>query len=230
MYEVQVDTFQGPLDLLLHLIKKNQVNIYDIPIALITEQYLEYIQIMKALDLDVAGEFLVMSATLMYIKSRMLLPSPPDDDEEEEDPRAELVERLLEYKRYKEAAGTLAGLDLLGSHVFARPEVTSVPQDGEIDADIFNLIDALRKVLEREQITSFHEVNMERVTLMDKIRELWELLQGSSEAVPFVSLFRAGSGREEMIVTFLALLELVKSGMLRAYQRDVFGPLWVMRL
>src|SRR4030043_2048547 len=121
-YTVKVDVFEGPLDLLLHLIKQNQIDIYDIPIALVTEQYLDYIKVMKALDLTIAGEFLVMAATLMYIKSRMLLPSPIEEEEEEgEDPRAELVQRLVEYKRFKEAAVRLSQQALLGGGVFIRP-------------------------------------------------------------------------------------------------------------
>src|SRR4030043_146425 len=165
-YTVKVDVFEGPLDLLLHLIKQNQIDIYDIPIALVTEQYLDYIRIMKALDLTIAGEFLVMAATLMYIKSRMLLPPP---------------------------------------------------------------IDALRELVKRQEIEDFHEVTLDRVTLQDKMTELWEKLQGAKEAVAFSALFTPLSSRLELIVTFLALLELIRSGMLRAYQRDGFGPVWVTR-
>lgn len=228
-YTVKVDVFEGPLDLLLHLIKQNQLDIYDIPIALITEQYLEYIRIMKALDLTIAGEFLVMAATLMYIKSRMLLPAPIEEEEEEgEDPRAELIQRLVEYKRFKEAAIHLSHQALLGVDVFIRPAEEIEVDTGEIAADLFHLIDALRALLEREEVKDFHEVTLELVTLRERMRELYERFQGTKEAVSFFSLF-TGSSREELIVTFLALLELVKSGMLRAYQREVFGPLWVTR-
>jgi len=228
-YTVKVDVFEGPLDLLLHLIKQNQLDIYDIPIALVTEQYLEYIRIMKALDLTVAGEFLVMAATLMYIKSRMLLPAQSEEVEEEgEDPRAELIQRLVEYKRFKEAAIHLSHQALLGVDVFIRPAEEIEVDTGEIAADLFHLIDALRALLEREEVKDFHEVTLELVTLRERMRELYERFQGTKEAVSFFSLF-TGSSREELIVTFLALLELVKSGMLRAYQREVFGPLWVTR-
>lgn len=229
-YTVKVDVFEGPLDLLLHLIKQNQLDIYDIPIALITEQYLEYIRIMKALDLTIAGEFLVMAATLMYIKSRMLLPSPLEEEEEEgADPRAELVQRLVEYKRFKEAAEQLSQQALLERDVFIRPVHEIEIEDGEIEADLFHLIDALRELLERQEVKDFHEVTLEQVTLREKMRELYERLQEVREAVPFSSLFAPFVSRVEMIVTFLALLELIRSGMLRAYQRDVFGPLWVTR-
>jgi segregation and condensation protein A len=229
-YTVKVDVFEGPLDLLLHLIKQNQIDIYDIPIALVTEQYLDYIRIMKALDLTIAGEFLVMAATLMYIKSRLLLPAPIVEEEEEAgDPRAELVQRLVEYKRYKEAAVQLAQQALLGVDVFIRPAQEIEAAEGEIEADLFHLIDALRELLLRREIEDFHEVTLERVTLRDKMTELWEKLQGAKEAVPFSALFTPLSSRVELIVTFLALLELIRSGMLRAYQRDVFGPLWVTR-
>ena len=218
------------MDLLLHLIKQNQLDIYDIPIALITEQYLEYIRIMKALDLTIAGEFLVMAATLMYIKSRMLLPAPIEEEEEEgEDPRAELIQRLVEYKRFKEAAVRLSQQALLGVDVFIRPAQEIEAEEGEIEADLFHLIDALRELLKRQEVEDFHEVTLERVTLRDKMTELYERLQGAREAVPFSALFTPLASRVELIVTFLALLELIRLGMLRAYQRDVFGPLWVTR-
>ena len=229
-YTVKVDVFEGPLDLLLHLIKQNQIDIYDIPIALVTEQYLDYIRIMKALDLSIAGEFLVMAATLMYIKSRMLLPAPIEEEEEEgEDPRAELVQRLVEYKRFKEAAVRLSQQALLGVDVFIRPAREIEAEAGEIEADLFHLIDALRELIKRQEIEDFHEVTLERVTLQDKMTELWDKLQGAKEAVAFSALFTPLSSRLELIVTFLALLELIRSGMLRAYQRDVFGPVWVTR-
>ncbi|MBN1254561.1 MAG: segregation/condensation protein A [Deltaproteobacteria bacterium] len=227
-YTVKVDVFEGPLDLLLHLIKQNQLDIYDIPIALVTEQYLEYIRIMKALDLTIAGEFLVMAATLMYIKSRMLLPAPlEEEEEEEEDPRAELVQRLVEYKRFKEAAVQLSQQALLGVDVFIRPAQEIEIEDGEIEADLFHLIDALRELLKRQEVRDFHEVTLERVTLREKMKELYERLQGATEAVPFTSLFAPLASRAELIITFLALLELIKGRMLRAYQREGFGPLWV---
>ena len=229
-YTVKVDIFEGPLDLLLHLIKQNQLDIYDIPIALVTEQYLEYIRIMKALDLTIAGEFLVMAATLMYIKSRMLLPAAPiEEEEEEEDPRAELVQRLIEYKQFKEAALHLSHQALLGRDVFVRPAQEIEAEAGEIEADLFHLIDALRELIKHQKVDNFHEVTVERITLREKIRELYERLQGIGEAVPFSELFAPLTSQVELIVTFLALLELIRSGMLRAYQRDPFGPLWVTR-
>lgn len=229
-YTVKVDIFEGPLDLLLHLIKQNQLDIYDIPIALVTEQYLEYIRIMKALDLTIAGEFLVMAATLMYIKSRMLLPAPVEDEEEEGvDPRAELVERLVDYKRFKEAAFHLSQQPLLGRDVFIRPAQEIEAEAGEIEADLFHLIDALRELLKRQEMDDFHEITLERITLREKIRELYERLHEVGEAVPFSELFVPLASRLELIITFLALLELIRSGMLRAYQRDAFGPLWVTR-
>lgn len=228
-YQVKVDVFEGPLDLLLHLLKRNQLDIYDIPIAVITEQYLEYIRLMKVLDLNVAGEFLLMAATLMYIKSRMLLPSPVEEEEEEEDPRTDLVHRLLEYKRFKEAAVGLSHRELLERDVFVRPAQEIETEEGEIEADLFHLIDALRDLLQRREVVEFHEVTLERITLRDKIRELWEKLQRVEEAVSFSSLFLPLASREDLIITFLALLELIRSGMLRAYQRDVFGPVWITR-
>lgn len=231
MYQVKIETFEGPLDLLLHLIRRNQVNIYDIPIALITEQYLDYIRFMEALDLSVAGEFLVMAATLMYIKSRMLLPTvPEEEEEEEEDPRAQLVQQLLEYKRYKDAATQLSQRELLGRDVFVRQGVEEPMEEGSIDADLFHLIDALRDVLRRRDIDAFHEVTLERVTLMDRIRDLWDRIQKAEGAVAFVNLFGVHSSKEEIILTFLALLELMKSGMIRAYQEEALGPVWIVRV
>ena len=228
-YRVKVDVFEGPLDLLLHLLKRNQLDIYDIPIAVITDQYVEYIRLMKVLDLYIAWEFLLMAATLMYIKSRMLLPSPVEEEEEEEDPRTDLVHRLLEYKRFKEAAVGLSHRELLERDVFVRPAQEIETEEGEIEADLFHLIDALRDLLQRREVVEFHEVTLERITLRDKIRELWEKLQRVEEAVSFSSLFLPLASREDLIITFLALLELVRSGMLRAYQRDVFGPVWITR-
>jgi segregation and condensation protein A len=230
-YTVKVGVFEGPLDLLLHLIKQNQLDIYDIPIALITEQYLEYIRIMKALDLTIAGEFLVMAATLMYIKSRMLLPAPLEEEEEEgEDPRAELVQRLVEYKRFKEAAVHLSQQALLERDVFIRPPHEVELEEGEIEADLFHLIDALRELLKHQEGGAFHEVTLDRVTLRERMLELSERLQGVKEAIPFSALFAPFASRVELIVTFLALLELIKTGILRAYQREVFGPLWVTNI
>ncbi len=231
LYRVKLDAFEGPLDLLLHLIRQNQLDIYDIPIALITEQYLEYIRIMKVLDLNIAGEFLLMAATLMYIKSRMLLPSPTEEEEEEEeDPRTELVHRLIEYKRFKEAAVRLSHQELLEREVFIRPAQETEDEEGEIEADLFHLIDALRELLQHREVEDLHEITLERVTLRDKIRELWDRLQWAEEAVPFSALFTSVTSREELIIIFLALLELIRAGMLRAYQRDAFGPFWITRI
>jgi len=228
-YHVKVDSFEGPLDLLLHLIQRDQLNICDIPIASITEQYLEYIKIMRALDLNVAGEFLVMAATLTYIKSRMLLPSAAEDEEDEEDPRSELVHRLLEYKKYKEAALNLSHRDLLDRDVFIRPSQEEEDREGEIEADLFQLIDALCDLLQRRKLEEFHEVTVDRVSLVDKIRELWGRMQDSKEATTFLSLFDCDRARDEVVITFLAILELIRSGMVRAYQREVFGPLWIVK-
>lgn len=230
-YRVKIDVFEGPLDLLLYLIKRNQLDIYDIPIALITEQYLEYIRIMKALDLTIAGEFVLMAATLMYIKSRMLLPSSIEEEEEEEgDPRMELVHRLLEYKKFKEAAVRLSHQELLERDVFVRPAQEIEAKEGEIEAGLFHLIDALRDLLRRQKVEDLYEITAERVTLRDRVRELWDRLQGVGEAVPFASLFTPFTSREELIITFLALLELIRGGILRAYQKDTFGPVWVTRV
>jgi len=189
-----LDKFQGPLDLLLHLIRKNEIAITDIPIALITEQYLDYLTLMKELNLDVAGEYLLMASTLLHIKSKMLLPSSPEEEEEGgEDPRAELVRRLLEYEKYKEAATELERRPLLDRDVFIRavPSGTEEPeQEEKIDVNLFELLEAFRKVLERAKPEFIHEVMLEQITVEDKIQDILSLLQRENRSVAFYRLFR----------------------------------------
>ena len=190
-YKVTLDIFEGPLDLLLYLIKKNEVDIYDIPIAVITDQYLEYLDLMKALNLDVVGEFLVMASTLTAIKSRMLLPPSEDEEEgdEEIDPRAELMEHLLEYQRYKEAAHQLKDRDLLEKDIFTR--IQSEEQSLQVDKDtavievnLFDLVDALRKVIERKDLAGdFMEVTVEKISVKDKMVEILEKLKENQQII-----------------------------------------------
>ncbi len=229
-YKVKLDVFEGPLDLLLYLIRKNQIDIYDIPIAEITQQYLDMLDLMRALNLDVAGEFLVMAATLTHIKSKMLLPVSQNGEveEDEEDPRKELVDRLLEYERYKEAAKSLEGSDILDRDVFTRT-ATEDEQDGELELSLFELIEALQQVLRKSPHELIHEITLERISIEEKITEILERLDTSGGEVEFVSLFTGEVIKEVVIITFLAVLELVKMRMIKVYQRKAFHPIKIRK-
>jgi segregation and condensation protein A len=229
LYRVKLDVFEGPLDLLLHLIKKNEVEIVNIPVATITEQYLAYLEMMRELSLDVAGEFLVMAATLTLIKSRMLLPpSEEDEDEAEADPRAALVQQLLEYQRYREAALELSERPLLRRDVFVRepliddPEIIQSAQPRRLQVSVWELLEGLRAVLKRAQPDAVHEVVTDRVSLRDRVRALLQALSAVG-VLDFESLFDDAATRVEIIVTFLALLELIKMGAVRATQEQQHG-------
>lgn len=233
-YQVKLEQFEGPLDLLLHLIKKNEVNIYDIPIALITQQYLEYLSAMKSLNLGVAGEFLVMAATLMHIKSRLLLPADETEDDEDEgiDPRDELVRRLLEYRRYKEAAGQLdererQWRDVFGREISPQPPVTL--HDTVLDEiSLFELVDALQGILARIPGQQLIQIEPDNITVKDRMNAILELLE-TKESVTFQSLFDGQEHRMLIIVTFLALLELVRLRLLRLFQGEAFGSILLLR-
>jgi segregation and condensation protein A len=232
-YTVRLDMFEGPLDLLLHLIRKNEITITDIPIALITEQYLDYLKLMKELNLDVAGEYLLMASTLLHIKSKMLLPSSPEEEEEGgEDPRAELVRRLLEYEKYKEAATELQRRPLLDRDVFIRavPLETEEPeQEEKIDVNLFELLEAFRKVLERAKPEFVHEVMLEHITVEDKIQDILSLLERENRSVAFYRLFPDDAPRPVIVVTLLAILELVKMKLIRVFQMAPFETIRVSR-
>jgi segregation and condensation protein A len=226
---VQLENFEGPLDLLLHLIKKNEVTITDIPIAVITEQFLATLDLMQTLNLDVAGEFLVMAATLIHIKSRMLLPpseEESDDEEEGADPREDLVRRLLEYQRFKEAASELEQRDVLTRDVFVRgtPPAQETAPAAFRELSIFELLTALRRVLERLPKDEFHEVTLEKITVREKMTLLLDRLHAHGR-VWFESLFSDARTRMEIVVTFLAMLELVKMRAIRILQEDPQGPI-----
>jgi segregation and condensation protein A len=235
VYTIRTESFEGPFDLLLHLIKKNEVDIYNIPIAAITRQYLDYLDVMQELNLDIAGDFLVMASTLIQIKSRMLLPLPPDEEigeEEVEDPRAELVRRLLEYQKYKEAAVSLAHRELLGRDTFVRdfaaPELAEIePERERLEVELFELIEAFRRVLATVPEQTFHEVGAEGLSIADRINELLLLLQGTDVAV-FENLFIGSATREQVIITFLAILELCRLNMVRLAQARSFGSILVI--
>jgi segregation and condensation protein A len=226
----RIEGFEGPLDLLLHLIKKNELNILDIPISLITEQYLEYLRLMTVLNLDIAGEYLLMASTLLHIKSRMLLPSIAEEGEEiEEDPRAELIRRLMEYQKYKEAALDLGNLPLLNRDVFIRPFFKGEEEKEEerIEVSLFDLLEAFRKILERSKAEVFHEVVLESITVEEKIEELLLFFEREKRTVAFYTLFPEQSSRRVLIVTLLAILELVKTKRIRIFQLAPFETIRV---
>lgn len=227
---VQLPIFEGPLDLLLHLIKKNEVSITDIPIATITEQYLATLELMETLSLDVAGEFLVMASTLVHIKSRMLLPAGADEPDEEEgvDPREELIRRLLEYQRYKDAAGELDQREILTRDVFIRaaPPTEEVGPRGFRELSVFELLGALKRVIDRLPKDTFHDITLDKITVREKMTLLLDLLRRQN-SVLFDSLFAEVKSRNEVVVTFLAMLELVKVQAIRIFQDEMAGPIMI---
>jgi len=225
-YTFRLEGFEGPLDLLLHLINKNQLDITNIPIALITEQYLEYLKLMKVLNLDIAGNYLLMASTLLHIKSKMLLPSSFEEgEEEEEDPRAELIRRLLEYQKYKEAAVELERRPMLDRDVFIRSismEPEQVIEEERIEVSLFELLEAFRQMLERAKEEAFHEVILDRLTVEERVQEILSLLQREKRSMSFHLLFPEQASRRMIIVTFLAILELVKMKLVRIFQPALF--------
>jgi segregation and condensation protein A len=233
-FQVQLPMFEGPLDLLLHLIKRHELDVLDLPIAFVTARYLDYLQMMQELDLDVASEYLLMAATLAHIKSKMLLPAAPSDNLEEQeegylaDPRAELIRRLLEYQKYKAAAGQLGSRSLAGRDVFPRglsaPEAQGpAPLAG---IDLYKLLDAFQGILKRIQGRVALEVTAETITIHERISQLSDLLRVKRNCV-FEELFEAARSRYEVIVTFLALLEMTKLRITRIYQADPTSALHV---
>jgi len=228
---VKLERFEGPLDLLLHLIKRDEINVNDIPIAHITNQYLAYIELMRILDLEVAGEFLVMAATLMRIKAKMLLPLPGVGEEEEEgDPREELVQRLVEYRQFKEAAETLKGREAERRLLFERGLVPGEDELGPAPlapATLFDLLDALHRVWARLPEQTVYEVTGEVYDVEDKIALIARTVAENGEA-SFRELLERCRARAEMIVTFMALLELIKLGRVIVVQGELFGDIRIL--
>src|SRR6058998_3118126 len=235
-FPVKLDNFAGPLDLLLHLIKKNEVNIHDIPIAMITAQYLDTLQLMQELDLDVAGEFLVMAATLIHIKSKMLLPRPETAagvEGEAEDPRDALVRRLLEHQKFKAAAGLLHEREQLRAAQWLRPDgrVAEMAGDGcepELEVDLFSLLTAFQAVVERAKLRPRVVLPPEQISIETRIDQLLARLS-ETEACGFEDLFADIRDRSGLIVTFLALLEMIRLKLVRVFQSGSFGPVRVYR-
>jgi segregation and condensation protein A len=234
-YKVSLPSFEGPLDLLLHLCQKHELDILQIPIGFVTEKYLEYLSIMQMVNLDVASEYLVMAATLAHIKSKMLLPSPPPGQEdealiEEEDPREALIRRLLEYQKYKEAAQNLVGRGLAGNDVFFRgaPIDTAEPEGLPPLAElpIFALVDAFQKILEKTKVKIAHDIVADRMTITDRIHQLVDLLR-ERKRVTFEELFADAYTRFDLVITFLALLEMSKLRLTRLFQTEPLSPIYV---
>ena len=231
-FQVKLGVFEGPLDLLLHLIREHQVDILDIPIATITDEYLRYLALMQELDLDVAGEFLLMAATLIHIKSKMLL--PPDEtadgeEAEQEDPRAELVNRLLEYKRFKEAAQTLGVLESETAYLHRRgAPAMEMEVEGPLQVSMVELLRALRDVLSRTEKAAPLEITPEEINVGQRIVMLIDRLAAESP-IEFGQLFGSATRRVEVIVTFLALLEILRRRLASARQSEAMGPIMIYR-
>jgi segregation and condensation protein A len=230
-YAIKLDIFEGPLDLLLYLIKKNEIDIYNIPVALITQQYLDYLNIIKSLNLDLAGEYLVMASTLIHIKSRLLLPVPeePTPEELEDDPRAELVRQLLEYQTFKEAAVELAHRPLLERDVFKRTSTLAeeaknpdADDDELVEVSIFELIEAFHHLVSRLDKKELLEIDLEKLSLTDMINDIMERLTREKN-LTFEELLGERKDRRRIVYTLLALLELIKLKMVKAYQTAAFG-------
>lgn len=226
---VQLPIYEGPLDLLLHLIRKNDLSIVDVPIASITEQYLAALELMQGLNLDVSGEYLVMAATLLHIKSKTLLPpeeeGEEDDDDEAGDGREELVRRLLEYERFKNAARDLEGREILNRDVFARQGRSAPVREVRFEQlSVFDLMSALQRVLERFPEPSVHTVVQETVSVRERMTGILDELRGRA-SVLFHELFDAAGSRMEVVVTFLALLELIRIRAVDAVQEERLGPI-----
>ena len=230
-YQVKLETFEGPLDLLLHLIRENRMNVLDIPLAVVTQQYLEYIKLMEELDLGVAGEFLVMAATLVHMKSRMLLPpdETPEGEEPPEDPRTELVDRLLEYQRFKEGAADLAAREAEQGLRYTRggpPLVGEV--EGPLSLGLFELLAAFRRVLQRAEGGAVLEITRETLDVGQRLLRILDRLNAESP-LAFTALFEGQRTRAELIVTFLALLEILRRGLASARQAEHLGEIMVYR-
>lgn len=233
-FRVQLPNFEGPLDLLLHLIREHRVDILDIPIALITEKYLEMLEVLRKLELDVAGEFLVMAATLAHIKSQMLLPrtelpsQPHEEPEERGDPREELVRRLLDYQRYKAAADELGSSPLLERDVFPRrppPESQPSPEEvGLVEISVFKLIEAFDRAMKLAKVEIPHEVLVEHTSISDAISHLAEKLAETSQ-ISFFSLFAGSRERSRLVVLFLAILEMTRLRLIRLFQEEATGDI-----
>ncbi len=238
-YKISLEVFEGPLDLLLYLIKKEEVDIYDVSLERITHQYLQYLEALEVLNIEVAGDFVVMAANLLYIKSRTLLPKDqqmPEEDVEEDDPRWELIRQLIEYKKFKEAAAHLRDQEALQGTLFPRPGILPGPEllvEGPLllnEVSIFDLINAFQKALKRlpkEEASS--EIYEEAYTVADRMQHLLRMIT-PRVSIPFQELFSSATSRSEMVVTFLAMLELIRMKHFVVSQKEQFGEIMIERL
>ncbi|MBW1893450.1 MAG: segregation/condensation protein A [Deltaproteobacteria bacterium] len=232
-YKVRLDVFEGPMDLLVYLIKKAEVDIYDIPIALITEQFIAYIEWMKSMNIDLAGDFLVMAATLAQIKSKMLLPDHDSDEDEEEDPRMEIARPLAEYLSISSAASRLSERDMLGKDTFAgqpkREDFLVDNDDRMIKVGLFELIDAFQSILEKVSGDHTIDLTADRISVKDRISEIADILEENG-SVTFNELFKDHITKNDLIVTFLAILEMAKIALIRIAQHVQTGIIRVFYL
>jgi len=227
-YKVRLEVFEGPLDLLLHMVKKNDLDIFNIPIAEITADYLNYIKLFRKLNLDFAGEFLVMASTLIHIKSRMLLPSIETVEEEEpEDPRAALAARLMEYEKFKEAASILKEREVFQKGIYGRLPLIPQDEDYTIEATLFDLLDAFQRVAFRVE-KEVREIIQEDIKVEDRIQEILSLLE-NKRFINFEAIFSGQTTKRLLIVTFLALLELIRLKMVFARQARLFGDIRIYK-
>ncbi len=225
---ISLEIFEGPLDLLIYLIRKDDLDIYDIPISGILEQYQNYLGVLEELDIDVAGEFILMASELAHIKSKMLL-FGKNEEEEEDDPRADLIARLVEYQRYKFASGWLLQRNILGRDVFKRPPVQepAVIEEEELSIEPFALISKFSEILKKAPRHQVHEIEMERISVTERIYQIVETLKNNAD-IDFEFLFQEKT-RSEMVVTFLAILEMAKLKMIRIFQVEHFGTIRLSR-
>lgn len=228
-YRVNLQVFEGPLDLLMHLIKKNDLDIYDIPVSFVLEEYMGYIDTLRELDIDLAGDFLLMAAELAHIKSRMLLPTETHDDEDDEfDPRADLVKRLLEYQQFKEASERLSHRAMLDRDVFKPRGVEKIESDEEapIEGNVYDLIEAFSVILKKVPKESFHDVAVDRISINDRIYQITDLIkQGST--ISLASLLEPPISRYDVVITFIALLEMCRLKMIRVHQSEACGSILI---
>jgi segregation and condensation protein A len=238
LYKVNLEVFEGPLDLLLFLIRKNEIDIQNIPIAKLTQEYVEYLNMMEKLDLNVAGEFLVMAAHLMLIKSRMLLPVSAEQMEEGEveDPRSELVARLLEYKQFKEAAHSLQNLEAIQRDIFGRlgaqeamkPSAEFLEEESDLEVNLFDLLKAFQRILDELPENAVREIEREEVSTVQKMNEILDLLE-TTESISFFDVFKRAKNRVTIVSTFLAMLELARMKSISIRQAQLFGEIRIYK-
>ncbi len=228
-YRVNLEIFEGPLDLLIHLIKKNDLDVYDIPVAFVLEEYMKYLDTLKELDIDLAGEFLLMAAEMAHIKSKLLLPDEEFEEEELEiDPRSDLVKRLLEYQQFKDASHTLMDRQVLGRDVFVQQtyEKIETPNDGPVEGDVYELIEAFSKILSKAPPEEFHDVSVDRISINDRIYQIVSMIK-KGMTVMLDDLIGNDYSKYNILITFLALLEMSKLRMIRIYQSSSCGPVHI---